>query len=123
MAASEHLGPQWHQLDMYKTAKELRGYTLSDVEVEKDTLKKEGIDHEDMGIDVDSHVMDRKLSASKAKGLHSNIKSMGVLYPVSLGQGNYGEYKRGMVADGHHRIASAFNINPDMLVPVEHQRW
>ena len=60
MAASEHLGPQWHQLDMYKTAKELRGYTLSDVEVEKDTLKKEGIDHEDMDIDVDSHVMDRK---------------------------------------------------------------
>jgi hypothetical protein len=107
---------------MYKTAKELRGHTLADVEVEKHLLKKEGIDHEDMDIDVDSHVMNRKLSASKAKGLHSNIKAMGVLYPVSLGQGNYGEYKRGMVADGHHRIASAFNINPNMLVPVEHQR-
>ena len=71
MAAADHLGPQWHQLDMYKTAKELRGHTLADVEVEKHVLKTEGIDHEDMDIDVDSNVMNRKLSASKAKGLHS----------------------------------------------------
>lgn len=124
MAAEDNLSnAQWHQLEMYKTAKDLYGHRLSDVEVEHDRLKNdEGIDPEEHDVDVKGWVMDRKLSESKRSGLYSNIKSRGVTEPVSLGQGRWGVYKRGVVSDGHHRIAAAYDIDPNMLVPVEHQK-
>lgn len=126
MSASDNLSSaQWHQTDMFKTAKELYGHELNDVEVENDRLRNyEGIDPEEQDIDVKGYVMDRKLAESKEGGMYgmyNHIKKRGVIEPVSLGEGRWGVYRRGVVSDGHHRIAAAYDIDPNMLVPVEHQ--
>ena len=105
-------GRQWQQLDMYKTAKELRGSTLVDVEAEK--IWDGGKTPADQ---VDKEVMDRKLSESRASGLYDSIKAQGVSKPVYLThKAIFGQ----VVGDGHHRIAAAHDIDPKMLVPVEH---
>ena len=117
MSASDHLGPQWHQLDMYKTAKELRGHTLSDVETEKYYNKKAGIAPDP---DIDKKVMAQKLKTAKTTKLYESVKRIGVKEPVSIGEGRFLPYKRGIVADGHHRIAAAYKINKNMIIPVEH---
>jgi hypothetical protein len=111
---------QWHQLDMWKTAKELRNAPLIDVEATKIWRKDEGISHEDM----DKEVMGQKLDESRASGLYNSIKASGVTHPVYLSdRGRFASADLGpgfAVSDGHHRIASAHDIDPNMLVPVEY---
>ena len=123
MSASDNLSKaQWHQLDMFKPAKELYNFELNDVEVEKYMLRHHhDIEPDDHDIDVRGDVMGRKLEESKKSGLYNNIKRNGVLDPVNIGEGHWGVWKPGVVSDGHHRIASAFDIDPNMLVPVKHQ--
>ena len=116
MIASEHLGPQWHQLDMYQTAKALRKYTLLDVEDKKIKNKR----NHRSNADVDNQVMDKKLATSKKSGLYDSVKRVGVQDPVSIGEGRFLPYKKNTVANGHHRIAAAYKINKNMLIPVEH---
>ena len=99
------------QLDMWKTAKELRSAPLLDVESEK--LWNPSTSHED----VDKKVMDIKLSESRASGLYDSIKANGVSKPVYVSSNS--KYSQA-IPDGHHRIASANDIDPNMLVPVEH---
>jgi hypothetical protein len=102
---------QWQQLDMWKTAKELRDSTLLDVESMK--VGREGISHEDM----DKEVMGRKLKDARSSGLYDSIKASGVSRPVYVTNNKkFGQ----TVGDGHHRIAAAHDIDPNMLIPVEH---
>jgi hypothetical protein len=68
-------------------------------------------------------VLARKLKSSKedkwedSKGMHESIKKIGVQQPVEI----IHDAKKGpMLAEGHHRIASAMDTNPNMLVPVTH---
>ena len=62
---------QWHQLDMFKPAKELYNYELNDVEAENERLRKwEGIEPDDHDMDVKGFVMGRKLEESKRMGLY-----------------------------------------------------
>jgi hypothetical protein len=103
----------FQQLDMFKPAKELRGMHLSDVDVVqnnsyyvKDYNKTAKV------------LMARKVRESKKSGLYEDIKQNGVKKPVELGQG-YGPGIK--VLDGHHRVASAMSIDPNMLVPVTHR--
>ena len=102
---------------MYKTAKELRGHTLADVETEKYYNKKAGIASDP---DIDKKVMAQKLKTAKTTKLYDSVKRIGVKEPISIGEGRFLPYKRGTVADGHHRIAAAYNIDKNMLIPVEH---
>jgi len=107
-----NLGRQWKQLDMYKTAKELRGSTLLDVESAKvwDAGRTPAAQ-------VDKEVMGQKLGESRMTGLYDSIKAQGVSKPVYVTH----DAKLGQtVGDGHHRIAAAHDIDPNMLIPVEH---
>jgi hypothetical protein len=106
------LGRQWKQLDMYKTAKELRGSTLLDVEGAKVWDAGRTPAHE-----IDKTIMDQKLGESRVTGLYDSIKAQGVSSPVYV---THNEKFGQTVGDGHHRIAAAHDIDPNMLIPVEH---
>lgn len=106
------LGRQWQQLDMYKSAKELRGSTLLDVESAKVWDAGRTPAHE-----VEKTIMDQKLGESRMTGLYDSIKAQGVSTPVYVSHSKkFGQ----TVGDGHHRIAAAHDIDPNMLIPVEH---
>lgn len=128
------LGRQWQQLDMYKTAKELRATRLGDVETAKiwDAGRTPG--HE-----LEKNVMDQKLTESRSSGLYDSIKAQGVSKPVFISNIKPSSYKKSeltsvikdinpayvppsgnIIMDGHHRIAAAHDIDPNMLIPVEH---
>jgi hypothetical protein len=53
----------------------------------------------------------------ESKGMYESIKKIGVQEPVTIVH-----RKRAPVLwEGHHRIASAMDVNPNMLIPVEHK--
>ena len=62
----------------------------------------------------------RKLRESKKTGLHKDIKAHGVKEPVEIDHTDP-DYPKGFVWEGHHRIASAVEINPHMPIPVKHK--
>jgi hypothetical protein len=102
---------QWEQLDMVRPAREFGRTSNIDVEFEhmgepsrnKNEIKKEHAGH--------------KVAAAKKSGLYDSIKDTGVQTPVFLSHSKkFGE----MVSDGGHRVAAASDINPSMLLPVEH---
>jgi len=102
---------QWEQLDMFRPAKDFKNSSNIDVEFEhlgnpnkdKNEIKKEHTAY--------------KVNTAKKSGLYESIKKKGVRTPVFLSHSKrFGE----MVSDGGHRVASATDINPNMLVPVEH---
>ena len=128
------LGRQWKQLDMYKTAKELRGSTLLDVEGAKVWDAGRTPAHE-----IDKTIMDQKLGESRVTGLYDSIKAQGVSSPVYVTHNETSAYEKSsltsvikdvnpsyippsgnIIMDGHHRIAAAHDIDPNMLIPVEH---
>ena len=71
-----------------------------------------------------TEVLARKLKSAKAdtweesKGMYKSIKKIGVQQPVDI----IHDSKRGpMLGEGHHRIASAMDVNSNMLIPVTHK--
>ena len=68
-------------------------------------------------------VLARKLKSAKedkweeSKGMYKSIKKIGVQQPVEI----IHDPKGPMLGEGHHRIASAMDVNPNMLIPVEHK--
>lgn len=68
-------------------------------------------------------VLARKLKSAKedkwepSKGMYESIKKIGVQQPVDIIHNE----KDTMLGEGHHRIASAMDVNPNMLIPVEHK--
>ena len=104
---------QWTQLDMFRPAKDFNNTSNIDVEFEhmgnpsrnKNEIKKEHSDY--------------KVDAAKKSGLYESIKNTGVQTPIFLSHSKkFGE----MVSDGGHRVAAATDINPSMLLPIEHGR-
>lgn len=69
-------------------------------------------------------VLARKLASAKAdkwessKGMYESIKKHGVLEPVDI---IHHPEKGMMLGEGHHRVASAMDINPNMKIPVKHK--
>lgn len=53
--------------------------------------------------------------------LGESIESVGVKYPVHLGQ-TKGSQGKPQVVGGHHRMAVMRNLNPDQLMPVLHHQ-
>ena len=123
MSSSDALHPL--QLQMFMPARELQGLTPSDFDPNRST----------------SHTVDdmwaNKLEESKAeeynieseRSLHDRIASEGVKEPVQVtrtaadfGEGTIRAHLRNqdVLFDGHHRVAAAANIDPNMEVPVEH---
>jgi hypothetical protein len=117
MAAKDHVNPQ--QLKLFYTAGEL--------------MNMEAGDSEDAGsLSSDTELRDVKLTESltdkhrvfddpaydKATGesLYESIQKHGVKKPVTIGIDDNGTW----VSNGHHRIVSANQVNPDMYVPHEY---
>lgn len=106
MAASNHLNPK--QLRLFISARELREQfdpNWGDFEGEETEPEQ---------------VWDRKLSASKETGLYDDIQDIGVRIPVTITGNPDGSGFNPEVMGGHHRIAAAYDINPDMEIPVNY---
>ena len=64
------------------------------------------------------HMWNTKLGESQSgsqEGLHESIAKSGVQTPVGIQHDNNGNMS---ISDGHHRIAAANNINPNMEIPI-----
>lgn len=75
-------------------------------------------------IEGDSELWERKAEEADydySPSLQSQIESEGVRKPIHLSE-QFGVMGKRMVAGGHHRIAAANDVNPDMLMPVVHHR-
>lgn len=112
-------------------AMELRGITREDWDENMYT----GETWEELGnrYETDGDVWDRKLHEShdppwkddpdlEDKTLYEAIAQDGVKYPVWLGEETSEETGKPMVTGGHHRIASANDLDPTRLIPVLHSR-
>ena len=81
------------------------------------TRKEKDMDEES----AKSSIYARKLRESKKAGLHKDIKANGVKEAVVVDHTDP-DYPEGMIAQGHHRIASAVNIDHSMPIKVIHKR-
>ena len=126
MSSSDALHPL--QLQMFMPARELQGMTPSDFNPQL------GHGHHHGTLEG---MWSNKLEESKAeeynieseRSLHDRITSEGVKEPVQVtrtaadfGEGTSRAHLRNqdVLFDGHHRVAAAANIDPNMEVPVEH---
>jgi hypothetical protein len=75
-------------------------------------------------------VMARKLTESKVNdgfgdfgSLHESIRHHGVYDPVTIVHGTRPKTGESYsdLQEGHHRVASAHDINPKMIIPLEHK--
>ncbi len=111
MAAHEHLSGQ---LRMFIPAKELMTYTAGHIDSW----------HPDyLPMDKSPNVYEHKLKESKegydgsgSYNLYDSIKREGIKHPVSLRI----RKKDTQIWDGHHRLVSAHDIDPNMEVPVRY---
>lgn len=86
----------------------------------KDLVDAGKVKHIDSSVYRDhEHMWDEKVFEADVSGLSQSIEREGVKTPVPLAH-NHEFYPRDVLADGHHRIAVAHDIDPDMLVPVQH---
>ena len=53
------------------------------------------------------------------KTLHQSVKEEGVKSPVTLSYDK--KTKQSTIEDGHHRIAAANDVNPEMYIPVRYK--
>lgn len=116
MSASDHVNPD--QLKLFMTARELREQYWPNFEDIQHADRHVGTGSDD---DVVNSVWDRKLKESKESGLYEDIKDLGVRIPVTVEDNPWpGAPSKPQVYGGHHRIAAAYDINPDMLIPVNY---
>ena len=137
MSSSDALHPL--QLQMFMPARELQGLTPSDFNPvtaqDRRVAAEAGLTlHRPSTVD---EMWANKLEESKAeeynieseRSLHDRIASEGVKEPVQVTRtaADFGEgtsrahlSNQDVLFDGHHRVAAAANIDPNMEVPVEH---
>ena len=63
----------------------------------------------------------RKLQEAKNSGLYKDIKSNGVKSNVVVDHTD-ADYPEGFLYEGHHRVASAVDIDPSIPIKVTHKR-
>lgn len=56
--------------------------------------------------------------ATTKETLRDSIAKNGVVNPVTLGMNTHPGYTAPFVFGGHHRVATAAEVNPNMLIPV-----
>ena len=124
MAAEDNLSKQqWEQLPMFMKAGELK----SKINVSYDP-------HRDM-----EHLWRYKLQeaktgairnarytptrARKGASFYDSIKEKGVQKPVLISPNPSYKSPGFHLSEGHHRVAAAADIDPNMLIPVKHENW
>jgi hypothetical protein len=115
MAANEHLNHE--QLQMFMPARELMNVHAGDswpiLNMDR-TANPEGLQYlKPMSEDKNTY----KYKVWKGVDRES-IQNKGVEEPVKVAHIGRPPYK--MIGDGHHRIATAHSIDPNMEIPVNH---
>jgi hypothetical protein len=127
MSAENLSNAQWEQLPMYMKAGEIKSIVNTSA---------------DPGGRYMDHLWDYKLKeaktgairnaryrptrARKGASLYDSIKREGVRKPVELIRNfDASRYSPAgyQLSEGHHRVAAAADIDPNMLVPVKHDEW
>lgn len=67
--------------------------------------------------ETDEELWERKRVMAGVKGLDKDIRKNGIAVPISLGY-EYGSQNKPQIVGGHHRLAVAHSIDPEMKVPV-----
>ena len=118
MSAQEHINHD--QLRMFIPARELMDHAAGHTE---------GYDGNYLTMRNSPKMYAWKLEESKHSGwnenrtndtLYENIKKEGVKSPVSLRLNSLSNLPGPQINDGHHRIASAHDIDPNMEIPVRY---
>lgn len=120
MSASDNLNPD--QLRMFIQAKELMDTPtrewLSEPFMPSRTMREDlglyigKLRESQTGSEHDVHTSKKR----GGKSLHQSVKDEGVKHFVTLKQG-----KQTLINNGHHRIAAANDVNPDMFIPVRYE--
>lgn len=128
MSASDHLHP--YQMKLFMQAHELMNMPSSDT-------------RDFVPLSKDARTYNRKLEQSKTsmgthylrgkngvltkivdeEPLHDSIRKNGVVQPITMKSfPNDANTKwQELLIDGHHRVASAHDINPNIYIPLEYR--
>ena len=104
MAASDHL-----ERRLFYTAGELAGFIAHDDP--KEPIFKDSDLYQ-------QHVFQSKGPSLVYSGLREDIKKNGVRSPVHLNDRFLDKDGVPSIMDGHHRVAIAHDLNPNMYIPV-----
>jgi hypothetical protein len=99
MAAKDHFNP--NQLRLFMTPTEIMKHFEP---ISGDFKRNESVEE----------LWGRKAEESHDAGLTDSIRKQGVQVPVSL------DIDRSRVVGGHHRIAAAHTVDPNMSIPVNY---
>lgn len=118
MAAKNHLNPR--QLKLFMTAGELMEHPAGDFDGRSMFDEDDGA----AGKLYESKIGSKKSThgyraESGEETLYKSIKREGVLKPVNLTFANDDD-EVPTIDDGHHRVAAAYDINPNMYIPVDY---
>jgi hypothetical protein len=141
MAGHEHAGPQFEQLPMFMSAREITT-SHQPLDFDRQSVNAEGHPpewyriHRGMSTndaykhhgpfvqENDDQLYDRKRQEAESRPLAQDIKDHGVGMPVLLEDGSNphggGAQGRRQIVGGHHRVAVMLDHAPDQLMPV---RW
>lgn len=67
--------------------------------------------------DVNKDFWDIKRDENAESGLTEDVRAIGVRVPVTV---QHSKLVGPVIRGGHHRIAAAMEVNPDMLIPVNY---
>jgi hypothetical protein len=115
------------QLAMFMTAEEIKSKVNSSADPGGHDM--EGLWHQKLYESKTGAVRNaRYVPTRKRKGnsLYESVKEKGVQKPVELQRNtkNTKFSKKGYsLSEGHHRVAAAYDIDPKMLIPVEHSDY
>lgn len=115
MAAKNHLNPK--QLKLFMTARELMNMPAGDdLEEWRPMAQNPDLLNEKLEESMDPNAYAKVYDNLN---LHDSIKTHGVQDPINI-EFFSRDHDDTVISDGHHRVASAFNINPDMIIPIEY---
>ena len=103
----------------FMSAKKLRGLHLTAAQAQLNM--NGGVKGQDNYQKTAKSVMAKKLRESKKDGLHDSIRESGVKNPVRITTNPLNS--RTQLEDGHHRVASAMSIDPNMMIPIKRDEW
>lgn len=111
MGASDHLNHK--QLKLFMTARELMQHPAGDdTEHWRPMEQNRELFNEKLGEALD-------FGDEGEEPLYDSIKEHGVQEPINLDFVSK-EDNTPVISDGHHRIAAAYAVNPDMFIPIEY---
>jgi hypothetical protein len=113
MSASDHLHPD--QLKMFMSPREIGNYVDQYGDLGEGVR---GLQHDKQGA--------YKVRDAKTSGMYDSIATDGVKKPVEISHfednAGWGSYRgQTVLVNGHHRVFSQAQADPDRLIPVLHQ--